>query len=173
MSCKHCPSSVKSFSNVEKKFLYNVTAHNTCNYSITVDGHTNTFSISASASASSNIHSIAAENATRLAKKLTNIMAQNHINTFTITSGKKNIRSSKSLTSNNHNYKDITTYSVNSNDPQASPDAPMATSKCRGYGCQNNGKTSCCCSLSPTDKCTECCCTQSSGTMPCGAGVGL
>lgn len=85
MPCSSCPSS----SSNEKQLFYNVTAHNICNYRIIINGHTNIFSQSASASASSNSYREAAENARRLAKTLTNTMAREHINSYGSSLSKK------------------------------------------------------------------------------------
>lgn len=120
MSCKSCSSSVKA----EPEYYYNITAHNTICYNITIDEHKYTFKQSASASAGGNVHHIAALNAAKLAKGLTDRLARDHMkelvkNTRNNTSGDKKLRLSTSAAPV-YDYKNSTTYSVESNDPRCS-----------------------------------------------------
>jgi hypothetical protein len=100
MTCSSCPSSAKKdfLPSNGKQTYYNVTAVSTIKFQIVIDGKINTFSQSASASASDNLKSKALEDASNLAKSLTKRMLIEQLNIYNIpydrkkSSGKKNVR---------------------------------------------------------------------------------
>jgi hypothetical protein len=109
MTCSSCPSSAKkdflpsNNYSTGKQVYYNVTAVSTIRFQIVIDGQINTFSQSASASASDNLKSKALEDASNLAKSLTKRMLIEQLNIYNIpydrkkNSEKKNVRAHSEL----------------------------------------------------------------------------
>jgi len=109
MTCSSCPSSAKkdlipsNNYSTGKQTYYNVTAVSTIRFQIVIDGKINTFSQSASASASDNLKSKAVEDASNLAKSLTKRMLAEQLDIYNIpydrknSSEKKNVRAKSKL----------------------------------------------------------------------------
>lgn len=183
MPCKNCPSSSSKTASKPKQstvirnpYVYHVIAFNKCDYTITINGKTKTFNQTATASASSTSHSLAAETAAKGARQLTSKIFLEHIRRIKIpynSNGPKtiNVRATTGAIANVHNYSDKTTYSVTSNDPNATLDTPLAAcSSCFGCGCSCN-QDGCCvpngqtCPAPPAPNCSTCNCDDWSA--PC------
>jgi hypothetical protein len=106
MTCSSCPSSAKkdliplnkySSSSTGKQTYYNVTAVSVIKFEITIDGKTNTFSQSVSASASDNLKSKAVEDASNLAKSLTKKLIREQLTIYNIPYHRKNSSENKNV----------------------------------------------------------------------------
>lgn len=99
MTCSSCPSSAKKdlLPSNGKQLYYNVTAVSVIKFEITIDGKTNTFSQSVSASASDSLKSKAVEHASNLAKSLTKKMIREQLNIYNIPYHRKNSTENKNV----------------------------------------------------------------------------